>query len=40
MGIILYLAIIILALIVVFIINKFDKTKTTQNIIKSIGKDI
>ena len=36
MGIILYLGIVLLAIVIVFVINKFDKSKETENAIKSI----
>lgn len=40
MGIMLYLGIILIVLLIVFIINKFDKDKTTEKVINSIGKEI
>ena len=36
LGLILYAAIIVLVLIIIFIYNKFDKDKTTDEILKTI----
>ena len=40
LSIILYLSIVLVVLLIVSVINKFDKSKTTQSVIQSIGKDI
>lgn len=40
MSILLYLAILVIVAIVIFIINKFDKSKTTKHVLKTFSKDI
>ncbi len=40
MSILLYVAILVIVAIVIFIINKFDKSKTTKHVLKTFSKDI
>ena len=39
-GILLYAAIVLLVGVIVLIVNKFDKSKTTSDILKSIKSDM